>query len=48
MIYVGYNIGEDYLYELIEFLKDKKFGVINIFKFGIIIEIVLVFCLLKK
>lgn len=24
MIYAGHNIGEDYLYELTEFLKDKK------------------------
>ncbi len=30
MIYAGHNISEDYLYELTEYLKDKKFGVINI------------------
>lgn len=34
IIYAGHNIGEDYLYELTEFLKDKKFGVINISKSG--------------
>ena len=28
MIYAGHNISEDYLYELTEYLKDKKFGVI--------------------
>ncbi len=32
MIYAGHNISEDYLYELTEYLKDKKFGVINISK----------------
>ena len=26
MIYAGHNISEDYLYELTEYLKDKKFG----------------------
>jgi glucose-6-phosphate isomerase len=30
IIYAGHNISEDYLYELTTFLKDKKFGVINI------------------
>ena len=34
IIFAGHNIGEDYLYELTEFLKDKKFGVINISKSG--------------
>ena len=34
MIYAGHNISEDYLYELTEFLKGKKFGVINISKSG--------------
>ena len=29
MIYAGHNISEDYLYELTEYLKDKKFGVIK-------------------
>ena len=34
ILYAGHNIGEDYLYELTEYLKDKKFGVINISKSG--------------
>lgn len=48
MIYAGHNIGEDYLYELIEFLKEKKFGVINISKSGTTTETALAFRLLKK
>ena len=42
------NIGEDYLYELTEYLKDKKFGVINISKSGTTTETALTFRLLKK
>ena len=30
ILFAGNNIGEDYLYELTTYLKDKKFGVINI------------------
>lgn len=48
MIYAGHNIGEDYLYELTEFLKDKKFGIINISKSGTTTETALAFRLLKK
>ncbi len=48
IIYAGHNIGEDYLYELIELLKDKKFGVINISKSGTTTETALAFRLLKK
>lgn len=48
MIYAGHNIGEDYLYELTEFLKGKKFGVINISKSGTTTETALAFRLLKK
>lgn len=48
MIYAGHNIGEDYLYELTEYLKDKKFGVINISKSGTTTETALAFRLLKK
>jgi hypothetical protein len=48
MIYAGNNIGEDYLAELSEFLKDKKFGVINISKSGTTTETALAFRLLKK
>ena len=48
MIYAGHNISEDYLCELTEFLKDKKFGVINISKSGTTTETALAFRLLKK
>ena len=48
MIFAGHNIGEDYLYELTSFLKDKKFGVINISKSGTTTETALAFRLLKK
>lgn len=48
MIYAGHNISEDYLFELTEFLKDKKFGVINISKSGTTTETALAFRLLKK
>lgn len=48
IIFAGHNIGEDYLYELTEFLKDKKFGVINISKSGTTTETALAFRLLKK
>lgn len=34
ILFAGNNIGEDYLYELTEYLKGKKFGVINISKSG--------------
>ncbi len=48
IIYAGNNISEDYLYELTEYLKDKKFGVINISKSGTTTETALAFRLLKK
>ena len=48
ILYAGHNIGEDYLYELTEYLKDKKFGVINISKSGTTTETALAFRLLKK
>ena len=48
IIFAGHNIGEDYLYELTSFLKDKKFGVINISKSGTTTETALAFRLLKK
>ena len=34
MLYAGQNIGEDYLYELQNTLKDRQFGIINIYKSG--------------
>ena len=48
IIYAGHNISEDYLFELTEFLKGKKFGVINISKSGTTTETALAFRLLKK
>ena len=36
VVYAGNNIGEDYLAELMEFLADKQFGIINISKSGIV------------
>ena len=48
VVYAGHNIGEDYLSELTTFLKDKKFGIINISKSGTTTETALAFRLLKK
>ena len=48
IIFAGNNIGEDYLAELTDYLKDKKFGVINISKSGTTTETALTFRLLKK
>lgn len=48
ILFAGNNIGEDYLYELTEYLKNKKFGVINISKSGTTTETALAFRLLKK
>ena len=48
ILFAGNNIGEDYLYELTEYLKGKKFGVINISKSGTTTETALTFRLLKK
>ncbi len=48
VVYAGHNIGEDYLYELSAFLKNKKFGIINISKSGTTTEPALAFRILKK
>ncbi len=48
ILYAGNNLGEDYLCELTSFLKNKKFGVINISKSGTTTETALAFRLLKK
>ena len=47
IVYAGQNIGEDYLYELQELLKDKRFGIISISKSGTTTEPALAFRLLK-
>lgn len=48
VLFAGNNIGEDYLYELCEYLKGRRFGVINISKSGTTTETALAFRLLKK
>ena len=48
ILFAGNNIGEDYLAELTEYLKGKRFGVINISKSGTTTETALTFRLLKK
>ena len=48
ILFAGHNISEDYLYELTEYLKGKKFGIINISKSGTTTETALAFRLLKK
>lgn len=48
ILFAGNNISEDYLFELTEYLKNKKFGVINISKSGTTTETALTFRLLKK
>jgi len=47
IVYAGNNIGEDYLYELTGYLRDKEFGIINISKSGTTTEPALAFRLLK-
>ena len=48
ILFAGNNIGEDYLSELIDYLKGVKFGVINISKSGTTTETAITFRLLKK
>jgi len=48
ILFAGHNISEDYLYELIEYIKGKRFGIINISKSGTTTETALAFRLLKK
>ncbi|MCR4665110.1 MAG: glucose-6-phosphate isomerase [Paludibacteraceae bacterium] len=48
IVYAGNNIGEDYLYELQEMLRHKKFGIICISKSGTTTEPALAFRLLKQ
>jgi glucose-6-phosphate isomerase len=47
VVYAGNNIGEDYLADLLELLKTKQFGIINISKSGTTTETALAFRLLK-
>ncbi|MDR0332914.1 MAG: glucose-6-phosphate isomerase [Dysgonamonadaceae bacterium] len=47
ILYAGNNISEDYLHEMLHYLKDKRFGLINISKSGTTTEPALAFRLLK-
>ncbi|MBO5054166.1 MAG: glucose-6-phosphate isomerase [Muribaculaceae bacterium] len=48
VFFAGHNIGEDYLYELMDYLKGKKFGIIVISKSGTTTEPAIAFRLLKE
>ena len=48
VLFAGQNIGEDYLSELQNFLKDKKFGIIVISKSGTTTEPAIAFRLLRE
>lgn len=48
VLFAGQNIGEDYLYELKDFLKDKRFGIIVISKSGTTTEPAIAFRMLKE
>jgi glucose-6-phosphate isomerase len=48
VIFAGQNIGEDYLYELQNYLQGKKFGIIVISKSGTTTEPAIAFRLLKE
>ena len=48
ILFAGNNISEDYLTELIDYLHDVRFGVINISKSGTTTETAITFRLLKK
>ncbi len=48
VLFAGHNIGEDYLNELQDFLKDKKFGIVVISKSGTTTEPAIAFRLLKE
>ncbi len=47
VVFAGQNIGEDYLYELMNYLSGKKFGIIVISKSGTTTEPAIAFRLLK-
>ena len=48
VLFAGQNIGEDYMYELMNLLKGKKFGIIVISKSGTTTEPAIAFRLLKE
>ena len=48
VLFAGQNIGEDYLYDLMDYLKGKKFGIIVISKSGTTTEPAIAFRLLRE
>jgi glucose-6-phosphate isomerase len=48
VLFAGQNIGEDYLYELQQYLQGKKFGIVVISKSGTTTEPAIAFRLLKE
>lgn len=48
VLYAGQNIGEDYLFELSEYLKGRQFGIIVISKSGTTTEPAIAFRILKE
>jgi glucose-6-phosphate isomerase len=48
VLFAGQNIGEDYSYELLEVLQDKKYGIIVISKSGTTTEPAIAFRILKE
>ena len=48
VLFAGQNIGEDYLYDLMDYLKDRRFGIIVISKSGTTTEPAIAFRLLKE
>lgn len=48
ILFAGHNISEDYLFELTQYLRGKRFGIINISKSGTTTETALAFRLLKN
>lgn len=48
ILYAGHHISEDELFELQEFLSDKRFGIINISKSGTTTEPAIAFRVLRK
>ena len=48
VLYAGNNISEDYIHELVDYLDDKSFGIINISKSGTTTEPALSFRILKN
>ncbi|MDO4790370.1 MAG: glucose-6-phosphate isomerase [Porphyromonas sp.] len=48
LLYAGNHISEDYLFELIELLRGRRFGIINISKSGTTTEPAIAFRLLKE